>query len=501
MDSYTTINSPIINKVSYIYVVGVEGTGHHGVTPVVASIAKTCNYQVVYENKELRAALSTRLPMRFNSLLNFYKRKPIAGVDKVLVLEDGSLPTDKLFRNSTMEQKKSTAKYDIEWIYDRTHDMDVNVRFLHLSRDFYRTVASHPEFDGGFNKHADVLHSFLKYIDSEYARIEAKQPNLWRTIYYEWFQDLSNCTALASAIIDFAGWNDCDVEFACEILTKTIRKSTKRTVVNTDFAYSNSLNTTLSIPVLDISENRTYNFKTSVSERIPFTFLKTKNLKQAPLVPRTHQLLPNPHAPHRQQSTHDRTAGVNPTTEHKKVTPQSATATAPRYSNSTKKISTSMIYLAGVRGVGYPQVAAIVASAGNSCGYEVNLDYKPFHLALSQLKVPLLNAALHTLRGAEDAQHNPNRKVLLIEGFPFHADGVRPTRTSAEIRRYGKYNLVWTQEYAAAAEVETKFLYLNRSFPDLVAASHTNPSLSVEEHIRSIGGFISYIGEEQRKIE
>ena len=134
VDSYTTINSPIKNKVSYIYVVGVEGTGHHGVTPVIASIAKTCNYQVVYENKELRAALSTRLPMRFNSLLNFYKRKPIAGVDKVLVLEDGSLPTDKLFRNSTMEQKKSTAKYDIEWIYDRTHDMDVNVRFLHLSR-------------------------------------------------------------------------------------------------------------------------------------------------------------------------------------------------------------------------------------------------------------------------------------------------------------------------------------------------------------------------------
>jgi hypothetical protein len=40
--------------VTYIYVVGVEGVGHHGVTPALSVFAKACNNYVEYQPDYLR---------------------------------------------------------------------------------------------------------------------------------------------------------------------------------------------------------------------------------------------------------------------------------------------------------------------------------------------------------------------------------------------------------------------------------------------------------------
>eukprot|EP01032_Pedospumella_encystans_P025103 gene25103-28383_t len=121
---------------------------------------------------------------------------------------------------------------------DGAKQANVAIKFLHLTRDFYRTVASHPEFDGTFEKHAEVLHNFTRYIDTEYRIIDAKESGLWRQIKYEWFTEMDNCTALASAIVDFMGWSECNLSQACAILREDLRPPTPRAVNETEYAYA-----------------------------------------------------------------------------------------------------------------------------------------------------------------------------------------------------------------------------------------------------------------------
>jgi hypothetical protein len=154
--------------------------------------------------------------------------------------------------------------------------MGIQMKFLHLTRDFYRTVASHVEFDGTFEAHANVLHSFLQHIHAEHAAISAKkQPALWAEVHYEWFTELRNCTALVSAIIDFAGWDHCDVAFICQVLQKTLHPATARKINATQLAYAQSLPVIPSnIPNLDVSAERTYNFSTWMSPREMSKFVR-----------------------------------------------------------------------------------------------------------------------------------------------------------------------------------------------------------------------------------
>jgi hypothetical protein len=256
--------------VSYIYVVGIEGVGHHGVTPALAVIAKSCGHHVEYQPRFLRHMQSRGLPGFYSTFLSHITtlgKDRTLGADKVSVIEDQSFPMDYLKRNSTMEEKKSALKYNVEWLYNEIALTGTSIRFLHLTRDFYRTVASHADFDGGFVNHALILKSFQEYIRSEFERIEVREPGLWRQIHYEWFAELRNCTALASAVIDFAGWDNCDVDFACEVLHKTLRNSTKRSINETDYAFAQSLNASIPIPDLDISDSREYNFTHVISAR------------------------------------------------------------------------------------------------------------------------------------------------------------------------------------------------------------------------------------------
>jgi hypothetical protein len=276
------------NSLTYIYIAGVEGVGHHGVTPAIAAIARTCNEHVAYHDPVLKQAHINRNGTLFQHYLHYMRRADLANHTRVTFVEDASLPTDNKLRNSTLAEKKNYSAYDLEWPFDALHKFgDVKVRYFYLSRDFYRTVNSHPEFDRTFERHAQVLYDYVQYIGAEYKLINTKQPGLWRHIMYEWFTGVNNtagCAALVSAIIDFAGWNDCDVDFACQMLNATLSRPRTRTHdTNTaDQEYARRFNTTLPIPPLEIRPPsiadgsvgipRGYTFRTAVSERVPFSY-------------------------------------------------------------------------------------------------------------------------------------------------------------------------------------------------------------------------------------
>jgi len=253
------VNSSAVKSLSYLYVVGVEGTGHHGVTPAIAAIAKMCNYKVLYEDTKLRSAWSRSLPQAYRNALQFYQQYE----GKMIIIEDQSFPVGHVARVSTPEKKKGAVLYNLEWIYNQNKAVGVETKFLHLTRDFYRAVASHPEFDDGFEPHAWVLYDFLQHIRNEYQLIDERAPGLWREMQYEAFTQMRNCTALVSAVVEFMQWGDCDIARACETIAATVRVSNNtRTYNATDIAIARSFDTTLPIPLLDIAPRDVYNFST-----------------------------------------------------------------------------------------------------------------------------------------------------------------------------------------------------------------------------------------------
>jgi hypothetical protein len=238
------------NEISYVYVVGVEGVGHHGVVPAIAAIGEACEHYIVYEHKLLRSYQYKHQSQDFRSILEVSKHVR-APAPQVLVVEDASFPSGKDLRVGSYAQKKAHGKYDLEWIYDEIHAVgEIGVKFLFVSRDFYRTVASHPEFDNGFEAHAQVLHDYAWYIHQEYQRIESKEPGLWRQIAYEWFTEMKNCPALVKEVAQFLDLGTCNIELACQKLASVVRKESVKTVNATERAIAMSFNVSVPIPYL-----------------------------------------------------------------------------------------------------------------------------------------------------------------------------------------------------------------------------------------------------------
>ncbi len=170
----------------------------------------------------------------------------------MLVVEDGLFPSGSTLRESSALQKKSDGKYDLEWIYDQTNLVgNITMKMLYLNRNFYSTVASHSNHNGGFMRHAAVLNDFAWYIFSEYERIDAKDPDVWRQISYEWFTSLPDCPKLIEALADFLGLKNCHFEMACDKIRKHVRTESLIETNTTEMAMAEGFNSTIPIKLLD----------------------------------------------------------------------------------------------------------------------------------------------------------------------------------------------------------------------------------------------------------
>jgi len=242
------------NNVSFIYIVGVEGVGHHGITPAIVEIAKSCKMYVMSQNADLRRAMVLNVATPYLYALQRIRDRPYHNKwnNKIAIIEDSSFPTGNCSRVSSPVEKKGLHLYDLVRLHHRTRSAyNINLKYLYLNRDFYRTVASHPEFDGTFQRHAQVLSDFIGYLGTEYAAINAAERGLWRQVSYEWFTEMKNCTQLVSAIIGFVGWDGCDIEEACANLRNVIRQPTVKEVNATDKAFADAFDVKLPIPYLE----------------------------------------------------------------------------------------------------------------------------------------------------------------------------------------------------------------------------------------------------------
>ena len=139
-----------------------------------------------------------------------YFERTARGRDNLIMMKYNSIPTG--FNPKTRNPPNPKTLYHIEYVLDVFESLpNVNIKFLYLERNFFRTVLSHPSFDGGFEPHALMMEKYARFIRSEYYLTEARKPNLWRKIHYEWLQllNLEQFGVLIIKLIEFLEWKDC----------------------------------------------------------------------------------------------------------------------------------------------------------------------------------------------------------------------------------------------------------------------------------------------------
>jgi hypothetical protein len=251
--------------VSLLYLIGLDDVGHHDISPVLSTIAGSCDYHVEFKSPAIQSIMRIQDPSEIDKQLSLYLRKvaetSVAQKTKTIIIDQLILPRSGILSNSTVEMESAESTYTLRKMFKRGQKEDVNMKFLYLKRDFYDNVASYFKRSGGsFEDRAKNMQSLIRYLGSEHAATTNKGIDPWAAVHYEWFAKVKDCRVLVSAIIDFAGWDRCDVEYACQALKTATFTATKPPVVEADHKLAQTVNVDTDIPVLELWQDRKFQF-------------------------------------------------------------------------------------------------------------------------------------------------------------------------------------------------------------------------------------------------
>lgn len=203
-----------------IYVLGVEGTMHHGVEPIIEALARhqidqetNIPYNVRIKSDDLRYGLFAYPEGHFG--YNDMNPPPINDpslVSKVhsaicpddnrhhIIIESTSFPSGGKFHSMSRIRRQSAWHQMTPESIANSHSAlnhptnlyeffdayspYAQIKFVVLHRGFLETVASHKNFDGDALTHANVIHGYLillgRFLDSHrYYNNAAQDEKLW----------------------------------------------------------------------------------------------------------------------------------------------------------------------------------------------------------------------------------------------------------------------------------------------------------------------------------
>jgi len=201
-------------------VVGLEGTGHHGLGPVIQAL-----FQHVQNNKYSRTG-KIQMSQNYSESIGLHAEKCEKEMKQCVTWGGGSFPnsrspfTTKL--KSQMRWKPNSYKH---WKYLKTfgHPIDIErffndgsrfckIRFILLHRNLVETVWSHRSWDTGIRGHSEVLGMFAYYIEQHLQKLP---DYAWKRIDYEDFWSDRRDDVLKD-LCNFLDWNVANISLAFE---------------------------------------------------------------------------------------------------------------------------------------------------------------------------------------------------------------------------------------------------------------------------------------------
>lgn len=161
-----------MNTANIYIVIGLEGCGHHGFTPIIRSLIKGYARENHQESVRLSHIFNRRCFQKLHNRDVF--RDEISEFFRTKTTND--LVLDRSFpAGPAPELRPVDRQWLISDIYDEVIKYTPNLHMIHLKRDIYNTINSHPTFDGGILSHAKLLVDIDKFILNEMEKFEAKK--------------------------------------------------------------------------------------------------------------------------------------------------------------------------------------------------------------------------------------------------------------------------------------------------------------------------------------
>ena len=182
-----------------ICILGVEGSAHHGFTPVLELLARRQidpesmePFQVSYANKKLRGGLfgfynETRTLDDSRLVRHTLRRICAPDNKKHVIIEDTSFPSgteddvatyrihrENWWREATMEEiamSETALNHPTNLrVFYESYSPYADIKFIVLHRSYIETIASHWKYDGTAERHSNVIGGFLlllrRFLDS-----------------------------------------------------------------------------------------------------------------------------------------------------------------------------------------------------------------------------------------------------------------------------------------------------------------------------------------------
>jgi hypothetical protein len=163
-----------------LFVLGLEGCGHHGLKSVCSNIFR----------KEVQNS-SDFLDRRLQNIIIHNWRKyrelnlsRLVEVDIPYYLEKTPPNTSYIDFSYPFGNERIVDRYcRLLDLYNVLHQIDIDVRVLHLKRNIFNTINSHSDWDGGIIGHASKTCSFHNYLAAEIAALRSNNISVYELSY------------------------------------------------------------------------------------------------------------------------------------------------------------------------------------------------------------------------------------------------------------------------------------------------------------------------------
>ena len=213
------MNSTKSSKCQIVYVLGVEGSGHHGVSDVLLQTlaSEQSGISLKFRDRDFRRIMTARdsaeIAQKMIEICQPTKR--------TVIVEDTSFLTGLEYRKiyagrpamdvaAILEIKPHPL--DLETLVD-TFSPHADIKFIILHRTFFSVAVSHSEYkvDGGIIGHGEVMSGHMRYLSKLFKPDKLGGKVDWMLLCTDRLRTIER-DAVVGELADFLGWTkrQCD---------------------------------------------------------------------------------------------------------------------------------------------------------------------------------------------------------------------------------------------------------------------------------------------------